>query len=110
MDHIYRVSDGGQPFYAVERTGELRRASFEADHFGGPYSAGDVIAGGLDHVRVLAPVRPSKMVCVGQNYLDHIKELNKTVPKEPVLFLKPSTTVLDPGQPIRLPPDVGRVD
>jgi 2-keto-4-pentenoate hydratase/2-oxohepta-3-ene-1,7-dioic acid hydratase in catechol pathway len=50
------------------------------------------------------------MVCVGQNYLDHVKELGRPVPTEPVLFLKPPTTVIDPGQPIKLPPGVGRVD
>src|SRR4029079_6036149 len=110
MERIYRVSDGGQPFYAVERGGELRRAAFEAGHFGASYTTGDPIQGGLNAVRVLAPVRPSKMVCVGQNYLDHIAELKKTVPTEPVLFLKPPTTVLDPGRPIKLPPGVGRVD
>jgi 2-keto-4-pentenoate hydratase/2-oxohepta-3-ene-1,7-dioic acid hydratase in catechol pathway len=50
------------------------------------------------------------MVCVGQNYLDHVKELGRPVPTEPVLFLKPPTTVIDPGRPIKLPPGVGRVD
>jgi 2-keto-4-pentenoate hydratase/2-oxohepta-3-ene-1,7-dioic acid hydratase in catechol pathway len=110
MDRIYRVSDGGQPFYAVERDGQLRRAAFASGHFGADYVVGDVVDGGLQAVRVLAPVHPSKMVCVGQNYLDHIAELKKTVPAEPVLFLKPPTTVLDPGRPIKLPPGVGRVD
>ena len=110
MDRVYRVSDGGPPFYAVERSGKVSHASFEAGRFGARYTVGDPIAGGLDSLRVLAPVRPSKMVCVGQNYLDHIKELNKAVPAEPVLFLKPPTTVLDPGRPIKLPPGVGRVD
>jgi 2-keto-4-pentenoate hydratase/2-oxohepta-3-ene-1,7-dioic acid hydratase in catechol pathway len=110
MDRIYRVTDGGQPFYAIERAGELRHAEFAAGHFGAQFTAGHVISGGLNTVRVLAPVRPSKMVCVGQNYLDHIKELNKSVPTEPVLFLKPPSTVLDPGRPIKLPPGVGRVD
>jgi 2-keto-4-pentenoate hydratase/2-oxohepta-3-ene-1,7-dioic acid hydratase in catechol pathway len=110
MDRIYRVSDGGQPFYAVERDGALRHANFEGGHFGAHYTLGDAVAGGLQTKRVLAPVRPSKMVCVGQNYLDHIAELGRPVPTEPVLFLKPPTTVLDPGRAIKLPPGVGRVD
>jgi 2-keto-4-pentenoate hydratase/2-oxohepta-3-ene-1,7-dioic acid hydratase in catechol pathway len=110
MDRIYRVSDGGPPFHVVERHGHIHRAAFDGGQFGAPYTLGDVVHGGLDAVRVLAPVRPSKMVCVGQNYLDHIAELKKTVPTEPVLFLKPPTTVLDPGRPIKLPPGVGRVD
>jgi len=95
MDRIYRVSDGGQPFYAVERDGQLRRAAFASGHFGADYTAGDDVDGGLQAVRVLAPLRPSKMVCVGQNYLDHIAELKESVPTEPVLFLKPPTTVLE---------------
>jgi 2-keto-4-pentenoate hydratase/2-oxohepta-3-ene-1,7-dioic acid hydratase in catechol pathway len=110
MDRIYRVSDGGQPFHAVERDGAFRHVNFEGGHFGAQYTLGDGVAGGLPAVRVLAPVRPSKMVCVGQNYLDHIAELGRPVPTEPVLFLKPPTTVLDPGRPIKLPPGVGRVD
>jgi 2-keto-4-pentenoate hydratase/2-oxohepta-3-ene-1,7-dioic acid hydratase in catechol pathway len=110
MDRIYRVSDGGQPFHAVERDGAFRHVNFEGGHFGAHYTLGDAVAGGLPAVRVLAPVRPSKMVCVGQNYLDHIAELGRPVPTEPVLFLKPPTTVLDPGRPIKLPPGVGRVD
>jgi 2-keto-4-pentenoate hydratase/2-oxohepta-3-ene-1,7-dioic acid hydratase in catechol pathway len=110
MERIYRVSDGAQPFYAVERDGELRRAEFEAGHFGARYTTGEVVHGGLGTVRVLSPVRPSKMVCVGQNYRDHVAEMKKTIPTEPVVFLKPSTAVLDPGRAIKLPPGVGRVD
>ncbi|HEX7796724.1 MAG TPA: fumarylacetoacetate hydrolase family protein [Vicinamibacterales bacterium] len=110
MDRLYRVSDGRQPFYAVEHDGHFRHATFEAGQFGARYTPGDAIAGGLHGLRVLAPVRPSKMVCVGQNYLDHVKELGRPVPTEPVLFLKPPTTVIDPGGPIKLPPGVGRVD
>src|SRR5205814_4493725 len=86
------------------------RAQFEGGQFGAHYTTGDAIQGGLGGVRLLAPVRPSKMVCVGQNYRDHIAEMKKTIPSEPVLFLKPSTAVLDPGQSIKLPPGVGRVD
>src|SRR5262245_31476024 len=110
MDRIYRVSDGGQPFYAVERDGRVQRAEFESGHFGAAYTTCGVVDGGLNAVRLLAPLRPSKMVCVGQNYLDHVAELKRPVPTEPVLFLKPPTTVLDPAQPIKLPPGVGRVD
>src|SRR5215471_12558545 len=110
MDRIYRVSDGGQPFYAVERDGRLHRAEFESGHLGAAYTTGGSVDGGLQAVRVLAPLRPLKMVCVGQNYLDHVKELKRPVPTEPVLFLKPPTTVLDPERPIKLPPGVGRVD
>nr|WP_275585514.1 fumarylacetoacetate hydrolase family protein [Blastococcus saxobsidens] len=48
---------------------------------------------------------PSKVVCVGKNYADHVKEMNTgDAPKEPLLFLKPSTSVIGPGDAIRIPP------
>jgi 2-keto-4-pentenoate hydratase/2-oxohepta-3-ene-1,7-dioic acid hydratase in catechol pathway len=57
----------------------------------------------LDDVRLLAPVIPSKIVCVGRNYLDHAQELGGDVPEEPLIFLKPSTAVIGPYDPIRYP-------
>jgi 2-keto-4-pentenoate hydratase/2-oxohepta-3-ene-1,7-dioic acid hydratase in catechol pathway len=110
MDRIYRVMHDGETIYAVEREGELCRASpIGADIFGG-YRVGAPVRGGLDGVKVLAPVRPGKMVCVGLNYRDHAAEMKKALPAEPLLFMKPSTAVLDPGAAIKLPPGVGRVD
>ena len=52
--------------------------------------------------RVLAPVLPSKIVCVGLNYKDHAAEQNKPLPAEPLIFIKPSTAVIGPGEPIRI--------
>ena len=48
--------------------------------------------------------RPGKIVCVGRNYVDHAKELGNEVPKQPLLFLKPPSAVVAPGEPIVLPP------
>ena len=56
----------------------------------------------LDDVRLLAPVLPSKIVCVGKNYAAHAAEFGGEVPEEPLLFLKPSTAVIGPGDPIEL--------
>jgi len=64
----------------------------------------------LDDVRLLAPVLPSKIVCVGKNYAAHAAEFDMTVPDEPLLFLKPSTAVIGPHDPIRLLPISHRVD
>ena len=64
----------------------------------------------LSEVRLLAPVLPSKVVCVGRNYADHAAELGNEVPAEPLLFLKPSTAVIGPGDPIPLPEVSARVD
>ena len=47
--------------------------------------------------------RLTKIVCVGRNYVDHAKELGNEVPKEPLIFLKPPSSVIGDGQPIRLP-------
>jgi 2-keto-4-pentenoate hydratase/2-oxohepta-3-ene-1,7-dioic acid hydratase in catechol pathway len=107
MERLYRVASNGDRFYASERDGELRRLS--GDPFG-ESAPGPVVEGGLAGVRVLAPVRPSKIVCVGLNYTDHAAELGKKLPADPLIFIKPSTAVIGPGEPIRLPPGVGRVD
>lgn len=57
----------------------------------------------LDKVRLLPPVLPSKVVAVGRNYAAHAAELGNEVPDAPVTFLKPSTSVIGPGDPIAYP-------
>jgi 2-keto-4-pentenoate hydratase/2-oxohepta-3-ene-1,7-dioic acid hydratase in catechol pathway len=54
--------------------------------------------------------RPSKIVCVGRNYMAHAAEMGKEVPTEPLLFLKPPSALLGSGEPVTLPAGVGRVD
>ena len=54
--------------------------------------------------------RPGKIVCVGRNYARHAAELGSDVPSEPLIFLKPPSAVIAAGEPVRMPPDVGRVD
>jgi 2-keto-4-pentenoate hydratase/2-oxohepta-3-ene-1,7-dioic acid hydratase in catechol pathway len=53
-------------------------------------------------VRLLAPVDPGKIVCVGRNYAAHAAELGNEVPKEPLIFLKPPSAIIGPGEPIVL--------
>jgi 2-keto-4-pentenoate hydratase/2-oxohepta-3-ene-1,7-dioic acid hydratase in catechol pathway len=110
MDRLYRVRHRQNVVYALERDGRLIQAVPHGSEIFGGYSEGPELPGGFTAVELLAPVRPSKLVCVGLNYKDHAAEVGKALPPEPLLFLKPSTTVLDPGAPIRLPPGVGRVD
>jgi 2-keto-4-pentenoate hydratase/2-oxohepta-3-ene-1,7-dioic acid hydratase in catechol pathway len=76
--------------------------------FEDPLPTGDTVA--LGDVLLLAPVLPSKLVCVGKNYAAHAAEFGMQVPEEPLLFLKPSTAVIGPGDPIRLLPISRRVD
>ncbi|HWG97907.1 MAG TPA: fumarylacetoacetate hydrolase family protein [Pilimelia sp.] len=61
-------------------------------------------------VRLLSPILPSKVVCVGRNYAEHAAEHQAPVPTEPLIFLKPSTSVIGPHDAIRLPPQSRRVE
>src|SRR3954453_14455450 len=65
----------------------------------------------LEDVRLLAPVLPrSKGVGIGANYAAHAAEMGNDVPEEPLMFLKPNTSVIGPGDPIFYPPQSERVD
>ncbi len=64
----------------------------------------------LEGLTLLAPSKPTKVVCVGKNYYDHAKEMNSEVPKEPCLFIKPTTSILDPNGNIIYPEISNRVD
>lgn len=63
-----------------------------------------------DSYQILAPCAPSKIVAVGKNYVDHAAEMGTDVPKEPLLFLKPSTAVIPTSTAIVYPPQSQRVD
>ena len=76
--------------------------------FENPVPTGEEVP--IDDVRLLAPVLPSKIVCVGKNYAAHAAEFGGEVPEEPLLFLKPSTSIAGPGDPIPLLPISHRVD
>ncbi|MUL42688.1 fumarylacetoacetate hydrolase family protein [Streptomonospora sp. PA3] len=67
----------------------------------------------VEDVRLLSPVLPSKVVCIGKNYADHVAEMRDITgesTEEPVVFLKPSTAVTGPGDPVFYPPISQRVD
>jgi 2-keto-4-pentenoate hydratase/2-oxohepta-3-ene-1,7-dioic acid hydratase in catechol pathway len=105
MRRFFRIEHGGNARYAVEEGGEWRL--LEGDLFS-QFAAGEAIAS-AGH-KLLAPVLPSKIVCVGLNYKDHAAEQNKPLPPEPLIFIKPSTSVVGPGEAIVLPQGIGRVD
>lgn len=79
----------GSPFNRGTRTGELVR---------------------LDETELRCPIEPSKILCIGRNYVAHIRELGHEIPKEPVLFLKPPSSLIGHGDAIVLPPESARVD
>ncbi len=64
----------------------------------------------LKDARLLAPCMPSKIVCVGRNYVEHAKELGHDVPKVPLIFLKPPSAVIASGETILLPPQSSQVE
>jgi 2-keto-4-pentenoate hydratase/2-oxohepta-3-ene-1,7-dioic acid hydratase in catechol pathway len=64
----------------------------------------------LEQATLLPPVRPSKIVCIGRNYREHAAELGHDVPKEPLIFLKPTSALLPPGGIVRRPKISARVD
>ncbi len=64
----------------------------------------------LSEAKILAPVQPSKIVCVGRNYREHAAELGNEVPLEPLIFLKPPSSMIGPGQTIIRPVISARVD
>ncbi len=64
----------------------------------------------LNAADLLAPVTPSKIVCVGRNYSDHVKEMGSELPAEPLIFLKPISALNRPGGVVRMPAASERVD
>ncbi|MDI6896515.1 fumarylacetoacetate hydrolase family protein [Methanocella conradii] len=64
----------------------------------------------MSEVKVLPPCTPTKIVCVGCNYVEHAKELNERIPDEPILFIKPPSSVLASGESIIYPEQAKRVD
>ncbi|SNY13173.1 fumarylacetoacetate hydrolase family protein [Paractinoplanes atraurantiacus] len=103
------VHAGGVSFGVVEgdasglTIAEISSLPFEEVRFTGQRWA-------LADVRLLAPIFSSKVIGVGRNYADHAAELGNEVPKEPLIFIKPSTSVIGPNDAIRLPPQSQRVE
>jgi 2-keto-4-pentenoate hydratase/2-oxohepta-3-ene-1,7-dioic acid hydratase in catechol pathway len=97
-----RVLHDGVPRYGVIDGAEV--ALIEPHPFVPFTATGERLP--VEGLRLLAPVIPSKIVCVGKNYRDHAAELGTEVPDEPLFFLKPSSSVIGPGEPIRLPTDL----
>jgi len=102
---IARFTTGDEPQFGVVGAGDDEGviAALVGDPlYQGVEPTGERVA--LDDVRLLAPVIPrSKVVCVGLNYSDHAAELGMEIPDEPLIFIKPNTSVVGPGDPISYP-------
>jgi 2-keto-4-pentenoate hydratase/2-oxohepta-3-ene-1,7-dioic acid hydratase in catechol pathway len=118
---VARFSHAGDVSYGLvlaadaepAHTGELMLAQLAGHPFGA--STEDVQLTGLRfplaQVHLLAPILPSKVICIGQNYADHVREMGGDPPPEPVIFLKPSTAVCGPGDSVARPQSLSeRVD
>jgi len=104
MKRFFQIEHEGQPRHAVEENGEWRLVV--GDIFGA-FRLDRSIPG--EGHRLLPPVMPSKIVCVGLNYKDHAAEQNKPLPAQPLLFIKPSTCVIGPNDTIHLPSGAGYI-
>ena len=111
------VEDAAQDGVAGTVTGADADGLVVAELLGHPFGIGDEairLTGSrypLADVRLLAPVLPSKVVAIGRNYADHAAELGIEVPDDPIIFLKPSTAVVGPRDPIVYPTQLSeRVD
>ena len=104
---IARFSNGGDPRFGIVDGNEI------------VVLTGDPMFSGFDtteeriplaEVRLLAPVIPrSKVVCIGLNYAEHKADMGDVGPATPLMFLKPNTAVVGPGDAIQLPPNVGKI-
>lgn len=107
MTRLYRTeTPGGGSQYVAERDGQWNVVT--SDIFSGKITTGAEF--NSEGAKFLAPVSPSKIVCVGLNYRDHALEQGKPLPPEPLLFIKPSTSVIGPGTAIENPMWAGRID
>ena len=98
--HGERIATG---FLSGEEVRVLRGTFFED-----PIPSGEDVPAA--DVRLLAPVIPSKVVAVARNYPEHAAEMGNPLPERPMLFFKPATAVIGPGDPIPIPADSERVD
>src|SRR6476660_6943446 len=106
MAAIGRFQKGDEIFFAKVVDGEVFRLN--GDPFGSP--SFDKKPTKLKGVRTMTPVAPTKIIAVGLNYADHARESNKPLPKEPLFWLKASTSLLPDGGKIEIPFSTHRTD
>ena len=87
----------------IENDVTITRTLSEAPHSLADFEHAENAQIPLSAVRLLSPVEPSKIVCIGRNYREHAMELNHPIPTEPLFFLKPPSSVIGIGEEIRRP-------
>ena len=102
-------SIGTDPHFGVMEDDNTVRAIASDPLYAGIFKQEETFA--LEEIRLLAPVLPrSKVVCVGKNYADHAAEMGGEVPSEPIIFIKPNTSVIGPNEIIQWPNTSERID
>ena len=100
---------GSDPHFGVMEDEKTIRAIASDPLYAGIFKEDETFL--LEDVRLLAPVIPrSKVVCVGKNYADHAAEMGGEVPEEPIIFIKPNTSVIGPNDTIQWPSSSERID
>jgi 2-keto-4-pentenoate hydratase/2-oxohepta-3-ene-1,7-dioic acid hydratase in catechol pathway len=117
MKYCRFVNDGKAAYGLVEDVAGEERITRVL--VGTPHESADALeelptrrmnSAALNDAKLVAPVQPSKIICVGRNYREHAKELGNEVPTEPLLFLKPPSSLIGSGQPIQYPAISERLD
>lgn len=103
---IVRFWDGDSISYGVLEDEKI--AMVKGNIYGSHVVDGTLVD--LEDVQLLAPCEPSKIVCIGLNYHDHAKEMSLPVPKEPVVFLKPPSSITGPDTNVIHPPQCKKLD
>ncbi len=98
---VRHATPEGPRFGVVDEAGVR---AIDGHPFGDWHDTGEQVP--LDTLRLLAPMIPTKVVAVGKNYADHATEMGGDVPEQPLLFLKPTSAIVGPGDPIRIPTDL----
>jgi 2-keto-4-pentenoate hydratase/2-oxohepta-3-ene-1,7-dioic acid hydratase in catechol pathway len=100
---------GSDPHFGIMEDEKTIRAIASDPLYAGIFEEDETFL--LEDVRLLAPVIPrSKVVCVGKNYADHAAEMGGEVPEEPIIFIKPNTSVIGPNDVIQWPSSSERID
>lgn len=109
--HYGKVEDrGGEPWIVDLADALEEDLAFRLAYKRATSASFDFEPMALHGADLLAPVTPSKIICVGRNYREHAKELGNEAPAEPLLFFKPPSSLLPSGGTIVLPPQSERVD
>lgn len=104
---IVRVAVNGKPIYGILEKDTIKLLS-KPCYLEQPEYTGETVK--ADGAVWLAPCEPGKVLCVGLNYKKHAAEINMTLPNEPLLFFKPSSAIIGPGEAIQLASTERRID